>query len=336
MMEKGQLISKYRSALMGLSALLIVVFHFTEDCYIYHKHMGGWVYWFWNYIGSSSVDAFLFLSGCGLYYAMKKNPDVGRFYRRRLVRLLIPYVLIALPSWVVYDLLLNKTSIWKLCKDVTFLSFFKGGIRWYWYVGLMLVCYLIYPYVFSIVDSARDAWDGEIRLLTMVSAFTVLAVLLELYENRIFNMTNIALLRVPVFLAGCFYGRSSYEKRSSDWKWGILMAVSVIFLMMLPSPSLIISRYTTGAFNVCCCAAIAWIFSRIPSKWPVAILNWFGERSLDLYLVHVTIRKFMRYAGYLTCEYRYELILVAASVVVVWLFHIMSQKLSGILANDVG
>ena len=114
------------------------------------------------------------------------------------------------------------------------------------------------------------------------------------------------------------------------------MAVSVIFLMMLPSPSLIISRYTTGAFNVCCCAAIAWIFSRIPSKWPVAILNWFGERSLDLYLVHVTIRKFMRYAGYLTCEYRYELILVAASVVVVWLFHIMSQKLSGILANDVG
>ncbi len=77
----------------------------------------------------------------------------------------------------------------------------------------MLLCYLIYPYIFQIVDSARDAIDGEIRLLSIVSAITVLALVIALYEKDMFGNVNIALLRLPVFIAGCFYGRSSYEKR---------------------------------------------------------------------------------------------------------------------------
>lgn len=89
---------------------------------------------------------------------------------------------------------------------------FSDGDRLYWYIGLMLLCYLIYPYIFQIVDSARDAIDGEIRLISMVSAVTVLALVIALYEKEVFGNVNIALLRLPVFIAGCFYGRSSYEK----------------------------------------------------------------------------------------------------------------------------
>ena len=211
--SRNDLLSKYRGALMGISILLIILFHFTEDCQTYEYHYTGWIYWFRTYIGSSSVDAFLFFSGLGLYYSMKKNPDVGAFYRRRFAKLLIPYLIVAVPSYIVLDILVKHHGSWEVCKDVAFVSFFTEGDRWYWYIGLMLFCYLIYPYVFQIVDSAGDAIDGEIRLLSMAGTITVLALVLELYEKNFFSNTNIALLRLPIFLAGCFYGRSRYEGR---------------------------------------------------------------------------------------------------------------------------
>ena len=62
----------------------------------------------------------------------------------------------------------------------------------------------------------------------MVSAVTVLALVIALYEKEVFGNVNIALLRLPVFIAGCFYGRSSYEKRESYWKWLILLRYPAI------------------------------------------------------------------------------------------------------------
>lgn len=317
--SNNNLLSIYRGALMGISILLIILFHFTEDCQTYEIHYTGAVRWFRTYIGSSSVDAFLFLSGLGLYYSMKRKPEVGAFYRRRFMKLLIPYVIVALPSWIVRDVLIKKQGLWAVCKDFTFLSFFRDGDRWYWYIGLMLFCYLIFPYVFQIVDSARDAIDGEIRLISLVSAITVVALVLELFEKEAFSNLNIALLRLPIFLAGCFYGRSSYEERTSYWKWGILFVVSAAALLLLPTESPIFGRYAVGLFNVSVCAGIAWLFSRVSPKPLLKVLEWFGAHSLELYLVHVTIRRFMKGLGYPTCYVRNELIMVGCSVVCAYL-----------------
>lgn len=69
----NSVLSQYRGALMGISIILIIVFHFTDDCHYYSYHFSGWISFFWRYISSSSVDAFLFFSGLGLYYSMKKD-----------------------------------------------------------------------------------------------------------------------------------------------------------------------------------------------------------------------------------------------------------------------
>lgn len=177
----------------------------------------------------------LFWSGVILFH--EKRSDVRSFYIRRLKRILIPYCIVAVPSYILLDVCVNKTGWGEAIKDFTFITFFSDGDRLYWYIGLMLLCYLIYPYIFQIVDSARDAIDGEIRLISMVSAVTVLALVIALYEKEVFGNVNIALLRLPVFIAGCFYGRSSYEKRESYWKWLILFALSGYLLTMLPSGS---------------------------------------------------------------------------------------------------
>lgn len=324
----NSVLSQYRGALMGISIILIIVFHFTEDCHYYEYHFNGWISFFWRYISSSSVDAFLFFSGLGLYYSMKKKPDVGRFYIRRLKRILIPYVIVAVPSYIVLDVCIDKTGWGEAIKDFSFITFFSEGDRLYWYIGLMLLCYLIYPYIFQIVDSARDAIDGEIRLLSIVSAITVLALVISLYEKEIFGNVNIALLRLPIFIVGCFYGRSSYEKRESYWKWAFFLVASGCLLTLLPSGSPIFSRYVTGIFNISCCAGMAWIFSKISMRPIIKILEWFGAHSLELYLVHVTIRKFMKKTTFYPCRLRYELVLVISAVVVSWLLHAFVRYIS--------
>ena len=49
---------------MGIQILLIVFFHFTEDCKEYNVRYSGIVYWFYNYVKSSGVE--ILLIGIGL------------------------------------------------------------------------------------------------------------------------------------------------------------------------------------------------------------------------------------------------------------------------------
>ena len=72
------LISKYRSALMGLAIISILIFHFTDDCRIYQTKFEGIIYYYNMLISSAGVDAFLALSGFGLYYSMKRKPVFQR------------------------------------------------------------------------------------------------------------------------------------------------------------------------------------------------------------------------------------------------------------------
>jgi peptidoglycan/LPS O-acetylase OafA/YrhL len=163
-------LSRQRTVLMGISILLILVFHYTEDCQSAGINYTGWVRWFRTRIGSSSVEVFLFLSGMGLYYALKKNPDVVRFYKRRLLRVLLPYLIVALPVWLVYDLHFAGKNIGAVILDVTFWTFFRSGVKLYWYIGMILFCYLIFPYLFRIVENARDAMEGEIYQLVLIAS----------------------------------------------------------------------------------------------------------------------------------------------------------------------
>lgn len=323
----NDLLSQQRGVLMGISILLIIAFHFTEDCKNFGVHYAGEIRWFWTYIGSSSVDTFLFLSGLGLFYSMKKNPDVVGFYKKRLVKILIPYFLVAFPSWVWLDLVHENHGIIALIKDFTFLSM----PRWFWYIFMILACYLIFPYVFHIVESARSEVEGEMWLLSMISMVAVTTLILKKCSGDFYKSFEIVLTRVPIFLAGCFYGRSSYEKRENYWKWGVVLAVSVLALIVLPASMPILGRYIRGAMNISVCAMLAAGLSRVEWKPVKKLLGWFGACSLELYLTHVAVRKIMGLSGFETCYIRNELIMVAVSIILAWILSLICHRLTPII-----
>ena len=313
-------ISDYRGVLMGISIICIIIFHYVEDCGIYHVHKNGWVEFFRNYITSSSVDGFLFLSGFGLYYAMKKHPDISQFYKRRFTRILIPYFLIAIPALCWNDFLFDKTGVKAFFSDLSFYSFFTRGMSWFWYILLICFCYLIFPFIFRAIDKAPDEESEQMRIINLFTFFTMITFVIRLSNKELFDNTNLALLRIPFFCLGCFIGKYSYEKRSISGGTYGLMLLSLFAIQFRKGSKIIFARYSAAFLNISACILIAILFSKLKHfekihSWIKKFFEWFGKYSLELYLAHVTVRGVMRDYGHPTCYGRNELIMVAISIV---------------------
>lgn len=313
-------ISDYRGVLMGISIICIIIFHYVEDCGIYHVHKNGWVEFFRNYITSSSVDGFLFLSGFGLYYAMKKHPDISQFYKRRFTRILIPYFLIAIPALCWNDFLFDKTGVKAFFSDLSFYSFFTRGMSWFWYILLICFCYLIFPFIFRAIDKAPDEESEQMRIINLFTFFTMITFVIRLSNKELFDNTYLALLRIPFFCLGCFIGKYSYEKRSISGGTYGLMLLSLFAIQFRKGSKIIFARYSAAFLNISACILIAILFSKLKHfekihNWIKKFFEWFGKYSLELYLAHVTVRGVMRDYGHPTCYGRNELIMVAISIV---------------------
>lgn len=313
-------ISDYRGVLMGISIICIIIFHYVEDCGIYHVHKNGWVEFFRNYITSSSVDGFLFLSGFGLYYAMKKHPDISQFYKRRFTRILIPYFLIAIPALCWNDFLFDKTGVKAFFSDLSFYSFFTRGMSWFWYILFICFCYLIFPFIFRAIDKAPDEESEQMRIINLFTFFTMITFVIRLSNKELFDNTNLALLRIPFFCLGCFIGKYSYEKRSISGGTYGLMLLSLFAIQFRKGSKIIFARYSAAFLNISACILIAILFSKLKHfekihNWIKKFFEWFGKYSLELYLAHVTVRGVMRDYGHPTCYGRNELIMVAISIV---------------------
>lgn len=326
-------LSTYRSALMGISILAIIFFHFGEGCRIYDMHYSGFNVWYQQYVGSAGVDGFLFLSGLGLYFSLKKNAGMAEFFKKRFKKILIPYFIIAIPAWFFLDLIHTQSGVTQYFSDLFFVSFFTEGTGWFWYIGMICVCYLIFPYIFRLMDGGADMETCHMRVLTLVSFITVLAVILKLYAPDFFSNVNIALLRFTPFIAGSAAGRAVYEKRKMSYGVFGIIIFSFLLLPLAQNEQVIITRYVRGLFYICVMillAAAGECFKfRLRGGWVLKILNWFGDYSLELYLSHVMVRKIMNTLGYLTCRIRYEAIMLVCALIVA----VILKKLTGLAAN---
>ena len=278
-------ISRYRGELMGAAMLFVILFHvsLSRDDPFYGLRR----------CGNVGVDMFLFLSGVGLWFAWTKQPSVRTFYRRRLLRILPTWLLVA---GVFYgaDYLGQRrfsSNLIDLIGDVTVnWDFWLHDELTFWYVPAIMMLYFFAPHYMRLITR-----HPVYRWLPLLMVVWCVMVQWVLPIHRAVGHIEIFWSRVPIFFIGINMGRSVKEQRTLEGSalWLLLLAFAMTFgaSVYLEQVShgrfpLFVERMLYIPFTVTGVLLLNYIFRRMP-QCVNRFLRLVGALSLEVYLLHV-------------------------------------------------
>ena len=226
---------------------------------------------------------------------MSTNLDNIIFYKRRIVRLLTPYLFLAVPYWIWRDIYLQQGNFFL---DITMLSFPLEGVITTWYVGAIFFFYMIYPLIhkglfcqnmFSNVIKNKNIFAILLSSFIAIVCFILMEICPHLYNN-----IEIGLTRLVIFTVGCKAGEWVYEKKSLNSEICLMSVVFLIFYILFFRTSVDLLGYWIRMSYVFVAISIVLLlticFQRI-SWLPIhRLLSYFGNRSLEFYLSHVLMK----------------------------------------------
>lgn len=253
-----EFVSKNRTYLMGISILLVVLFHAFS--------------WIYNPIGALNigyvgVDLFMFFSGFGLTFSFEKN-KILHFYKNRLSRIyplyflaiVITYLVLCHKVWALDDLLYNLLS----------LGFYtKGGTQRYdWYLESLFTLYLLFPifYYFSKLKYAA-------LLLTFLLACFVL------HQFDVSWWYECFIGRLPIFLYGIMFSKC-YKSVKYIGVLGILLYVPC---------RLYISQFLASSLLVIAIIFMLCFLASILKPSVRNALDVVGKYTLEIYIANLFI-----------------------------------------------
>ena len=305
------LLSKHRNVIYGFAILWIVFFHAASNNAIDFSFGLDWLAPFDFIIrkGNEGVDAFLFLSGVCLYFSFVRNPDISSFMYKRLIRVVPATFIIYGVYWLVRHLIIGQNPLAFLSR-MTLMRFWMDGEPEIWFVSLILILYMVYPYLFCCFFG-RDGKESHLgRFLVTLGLIYAFVILFSATNHDLYDMLNAAITRVPAFVVGAWMGKFVYESRQIGRGWiaAVIAAVpaylGIMFLRTaVTMPKLILNGpYTRffflfGAIALCfLIALICEVFDKRLDmrKRPIyRFLAWTGTFSLELYLTHMMLGSVM-------------------------------------------
>ena len=278
-------ISRFRAEQMGAAMLFVILFHVALD--------RGDPFYGLRRCGNVGVDIFLFLSGVGLWFSWVKTPDVLRFYRRRLLRIVPTWIVVA-TAFYLSDYLGARRfshSIVDLIGDITInWDFWLHDELTFWYVPAIMALYLAAPWYMRLVQS-RPVY----RWLPLLMVIWCVMVQWVLPIHHAVGHIEIFWSRVPILYIVNNFGEMVRTRRqlSSDAVWLLLVTFLMTFGTCLYLEQvrhgqfpLFVERMLYIPFTVCTVLVMNRIFRRTP-QWVNRLFRFVGALSLEAYLIHI-------------------------------------------------
>ncbi|MBR1972198.1 MAG: acyltransferase [Oscillospiraceae bacterium] len=266
--------SKGRTTVMGLATLLIIWFH---SCITTKE---GSLIWLQKYTSDIGVDMFLFASGVGVFFALKKYDRYFPYLFGRLQRVFIPFLLVAIPWFAYHDIMIGHSRR-LFVKDVTMLTFWLEGRMTFWYVSAILLLYILTPAYVKLWKKYRC-----LNILCIAAIYgSMLLFPIEGLRMAI-GPAMIFFPRIPIYLIGLSFGKAIQEER--------VFRVNVLVVLTVWAVCGVISAAAMGycawevptEFKYIAYGPLAVILScacaRIPAN---KLTDFFGKRSLEIYLL---------------------------------------------------
>ena len=248
--------SKYRSQLMGISIILIMLFHAG----ILRS-------------GFVGVEFFLVISAIGLYFSLSKNQDKPAFYKKRFTRVLPAYFLVAVPFFLciqefdIGDFLINLSGLCILRYE-----------PYFWFVGLILLCYLIAPFYFKFL---KHKYSIFCPFIVLVICFCL---------GLLFPSLELMLNRFAIFLLGFHLAEFVYNKKVIHVDSRLVVPICLIaFLVMMIVGGMPIytgvKKIVFFFLTIPALVGFVIILKHCPS-FILQLLAFMGGITLEIYLLH--------------------------------------------------
>lgn len=293
------LISKYRAELMGLSILWIWFLHMSVKFPFPISTVQS--------LGATGVDIFFFVSAVGLYYSLSKNEDVFQFYKRRVLRIIPTYLMIAIPYRICEYFSTEQSFVLKnflsvIAKKVLLVEFWIENSASLWYIPAILVFYLFYPLFYKAFKTEKSLLFRVVILVL----FSVLAIGLNwaLVHFECARPTDRWLLRIPIFLLGCFTapyikGETRIKTNNAVWIIWLLLVYAVFNFLniktgLLHYGNVMWSFILNSLIAIPIMVLVPLVFEKLKLYKLKKVFSEIGKYTLEIYILNEAALDFAR------------------------------------------
>lgn len=283
-------VSKYRTELMGLSILWIMLYHSKIDIPDILMPLK-----FIKSIGYAGVDIFFLLSGLGLTFSISKDSSLKSFYWKRMTRIIPVFWVVLFLTAVINFTLKREFDLNTFALSLVGLDFWVLGKLNTWFIPSIIACYIFFPglYLLAIKYGYRRILPAAILMAIVASILLV-----DTPAKHILIFT----IRIPVFILGIYIGFMLLNKQNLVLN-NLYLNAAVLFLSMALLGVLLLKtdasfRRLTGLWwypTIVMAYPVAVIFGSILDRLKqisvhlIGLLKGFGLLSLEIYLIHTFI-----------------------------------------------
>ncbi|MCD8356571.1 MAG: acyltransferase [Clostridia bacterium] len=281
-------ISKYRSEIMGMAILLIIVCHSTLA-------FSGGILKAYDYMRSFckiGVDIFFMMSGLGLYNSFNRDNNILRFYKKRLTRLLPAYIFVVV-IWAVISVGLSIESLTDFFWKYSLVSFWLDGELAEWFIAAIVLLYLIFPVLYWLLKTHSLVLYG---LWAIVYGVTFYISMTQVDQSAIRLINEAFVVRIPAFLTGILIGEqiSVYVTRKINTATVIWYGIgSIVLLCVNVFANSVCERWVERVLFLPCAFCIIMLVSILLNgaekrmgKYVLSLLGFFGGITLEIYMIH--------------------------------------------------
>ena len=319
------LISRFRIELMGLATLGIIICHCPGNHVLMPK-----VLEYLMYIGKTGVALFFFLSGFGLFYSLSKNTDsLISWYKKRYIRILVPYLVFCLfPGF--FEALIDPNTDWlRYIEKLTLISYWKNH-DCAWFLAVLIPLYAVCPLFYKVIKYEDSR---KLNYLLLLAPFTFLPFIH--IENIVLNTICYEMTNGVAFITGMI--SASYAKKNKSINIFVFLLLGVLYCILFFLQHRNFSTWYTGLLFISL-PFLLYLFDRFKIHW--IWLSSLGIISLESYLTttglpkyvakfpweHIGVSNYGNYLGYT--------IVVVGGLLWAWAIHSVSKPIQRKLCKE--
>lgn len=301
-------ISTYRQVLMGLGIFGVMFSHWFG----FQGINNGVPYVLSDFIVKLVfTEGFLFLSGFGLYYSFSSKPDVLQFYKRRLSRLYIPFLILSFPLYLFFLLYRSEYDFNCFILQISSVYFWiNGNYGGMWYVSLSLLLYLLFPLLYRYIYSKSSQTGVMLRTFTVILIVYFMIGLIQRVDPIYYDKISIGVGKIVFFMLGMLFAFEVKNVRLSSTDYVCcVIALGVIYvgltvLRLFFHMDNDIIKSVAGIFQkLFFMPFICFLFNFLKdisiARNIIIFFDWFGKYSLELYILHLHFFLFFKF-GFLS------------------------------------